>query len=211
VRHDAGRALALQNVTPRAAPRCALPYAAVRARRGGPVTGGPCAVPRAARVDPGLATRRALTCLSAVPRVTRQAGRPLSYPSGHPLPLPVVHTCRGPAARTPRQHGSTPRSTPLPSKLCVPRSPYKGPPLLTGGALLRFSGRRRRAPPQAHSPIFRAHRPFPAITREPLSVPARNRCRSPRRSNRSSGGRRLVPRSTPAGSPSPPTSPQIEP
>jgi hypothetical protein len=76
-------------------------------------------------------------------------GRPPCYPPGRPLPLPVVHTCRGPAARTSRQHGPTPCSTPLPSKLCVPRLPYKGPPLLTGGAPLRFPGRRSRAPPQA--------------------------------------------------------------
>jgi hypothetical protein len=32
--------------------------------------------------------------------------------------------------RTLRQHGPAPRSTPLPAKPCVPRPPYKGPPLL---------------------------------------------------------------------------------
>jgi hypothetical protein len=105
-------------------------------------------------------------------------GHPPCYPPGRPLPLPVVHACRGRAAHTPRKHRPTPRNTPLPSELCVPRLPYKGPPLLTGGASPRFPGRCHRAPPQA-TPLS-SDRPFPAITLELLSVPPRSRRRSTR-------------------------------
>jgi hypothetical protein len=59
--------------------------------------------------------------------------------------------------------------------------------------------------PTPLSTIFRAHHPLSTITREPFSVPARSRRRSTRRSSHSSGRRRLVPPSTPTGSPSTPT------
>jgi hypothetical protein len=64
-----------------------------RAHRGGPATSGPCAVPHTTRVNPGTATRRALTRLSAVHRVTRQGARCLSL-SCTPVEVPP-HALRG--------------------------------------------------------------------------------------------------------------------
>jgi hypothetical protein len=134
-------------------------------------------------------------------------GHPPSCPPGHPLPLPIVHACRGPATRTSRQHGSTPRSTSLPSKLCVPRPPYKGPPLLTVGAPPWFSGRRRRTPPPSPLSCLPSSPPLPCYrtraTQRPSAQPA------PLPLPEQSLQRRPPPgtASTPASSSSPPTKP----